>query len=32
MATSVYVGLALTSHNNSALNASVLDNVSKRTN
>ncbi len=32
MATSVYVGLALTSHNNSTLNASVLDNVSKRTN
>ena len=32
MATSVYVGLALTSHNNSALSASVLDNVSKGTN
>ncbi|MCB1824480.1 MAG: PKD domain-containing protein [Candidatus Competibacteraceae bacterium] len=27
MATSVYIGLALTSHNNSVLNTSVLDNV-----
>ena len=31
MATSVYVGLAVTSHNNSTLNTSVLDNVSVQT-
>lgn len=31
MATSVYVGLAMTSHNNSVLNTSVLDNVNVQT-
>ena len=32
MATSVYVGLAVTSHNNGVLNTSILDNVGKGTN